>query len=518
MAVKVHSNENFVLFRHHATEKYALESPAIYSMVPVERPGIGTLCVDKYYRVYYDPAWLQLLVSNKEYRGKLWKRCPDRHELPDTIPAFGPNGAGSYCITHECDHLLGNHHIRAEAMGITSENAELFNIAWDIVIEWQKRKDYGYIFIGGAHAEGFNVDGNLPGEAVYLILKQRQDNGEDIRTGEPKEDDGDDGAMTDPAPRDDGDTSGPPPNAPSSDSESNDDASDGTDGASGTGDDDTDDTDEPTESLGNPVDDAELEEQQWEEQSPLTSGSCADGQQKPWELPAPEDCNTEGADEVEHEQLMREVAENIREEAEHGIGAGGSKLDWANQVLRSNVDVAGIVQRFVRTGIARAAGGGGRTWRRTKRYKPHPDVEMPQSRRLVANVVVIVDTSYSMCDNQNAGLAIGAVERLLRGFQQRGKVTVVTGDTEVSTVNLATRIQDVMLEGGGGTDMGALVTSASEMRPKPDAIVVITDGYTGWCDRVSIPVFAVLTQPVTGSYPVAPWIRHINISPEAINV
>ena len=503
MATKVHNNANFILFRNAATEKYALESPAIYSMIPVERPGLGTMAVDKYYRCYYDPSWLELLVSDEEYRAKLWKRCPDRHDLPDIIPAFGPNGAGSYACTHECDHLLGNHHVRAEAMGVTPDNAELFNIAWDIVIEWQKRKDFGYIFIGGAYAEGFNVDGNLPGEAVYLILKQRKDNGEDIKTGEPLEDEPDveDSHIepqTAPNPDDnsteqqpDSDNGSPSPNEPS-DSESS---------GSGPGDDEG-------------CDDEALEEQEWDKEAPITSGSCADGIQKPWELPAPSECDTDGSDEVEHEQIMREVAENIKHEAEHGVSPGGSKLDWAKQVLRSNVDIASIVQQFVRTGIARAAGSGGRTWRRTKRYRPHPDVELPQSRRLVANVIVVVDTSFSMCDNRNAGLAIGAVEKLIKGFQQRGKVTVVTGDTEVSTVNLASRIEDVMLEGGGGTDMGALVTSASELQPKPDAIVVITDGYTGWCDRVSMPVFAVLTESEHSSYRVPNWIKHINISQE----
>jgi len=38
------------------------------------------------------------------------------------------------------------------------------------------------------------------------------------------------------------------------------------------------------------------------------------------------------------------------------------------------------------------------------------------------------------------------------------------------------RAHDVKLLGGGGTDMGAGLARAAELRPKPDIIVVLTDG------------------------------------------
>ena len=40
--------------------------------------------------------------------------------------------------------------------------------------------------------------------------------------------------------------------------------------------------------------------------------------------------------------------------------------------------------------------------------------------------------------------------------------------------------RDVELLGGGGTDMGAGLAKAAELRPRPDLIIVLTDGYTPW--------------------------------------
>ena len=60
--------------------------------------------------------------------------------------------------------------------------------------------------------------------------------------------------------------------------------------------------------------------------------------------------------------------------------------------------------------------------------------------------------------------------------------------------------------------MGRLVMGVAEMNPKPDAIVVVTDGYTPWCDKISIPVFAVITDSISDSYTPPKWIRHIDIS------
>ena len=42
--------------------------------------------------------------------------------------------------------------------------------------------------------------------------------------------------------------------------------------------------------------------------------------------------------------------------------------------------------------------------------------------------------------------------------------------------------RDVRLAGGGGTDMRVGIRAAHQQRPRPDVIVVFTDGHTPWPD------------------------------------
>ena len=61
---------------------------ALGSVTPVQAPGLGTMAVDKYWRLYYDPV--------------LWDRC-SRVEI-------------AAMIMHEVEHLLGRHAQRAAAI------------------------------------------------------------------------------------------------------------------------------------------------------------------------------------------------------------------------------------------------------------------------------------------------------------------------------------------------------------------------------------------------------------------
>jgi predicted metal-dependent peptidase len=59
-------------------------------------------------------------------------------------------------------------------------------------------------------------------------------------------------------------------------------------------------------------------------------------------------------------------------------------------------------------------------------------------------------------------------------------VTVLACDAAVSAVTRVRKATDATLVGGGGTDMRVGIAAATRQRPRPDLIVVLTDGYTPW--------------------------------------
>lgn len=74
------------------------------ALMPVERPGLGTVAVDEYWRLYYDPEWL--------------------FDLP-------LNQAATVIADHELSHLLRNHAHRCKRIAV---NPRVWNIAGDAEI------------------------------------------------------------------------------------------------------------------------------------------------------------------------------------------------------------------------------------------------------------------------------------------------------------------------------------------------------------------------------------------------
>jgi predicted metal-dependent peptidase len=108
---------------------------------------------------------------------------------------------------------------------------------------------------------------------------------------------------------------------------------------------------------------------------------------------------------------------------------------------------------------------------------------MPAMRRPLVTVAIVVDTSGSMGQAElEAGLA--EVKGVIRavGIGHRG-VLVLACDASVGAVTRVRRVEDVQLVGGGGTDMRVGIDAAERATPRPDVIVVLTDGYTPWPDR-----------------------------------
>ena len=79
-------------------------SAILYRLVPVAQPGLGTMAVDKFSRLYFDPE------------------CKWTVEQYETV------------LYHEICHLLRDHSGRADAQGITPENHAAWNVCADAEI------------------------------------------------------------------------------------------------------------------------------------------------------------------------------------------------------------------------------------------------------------------------------------------------------------------------------------------------------------------------------------------------
>jgi predicted metal-dependent peptidase len=97
-------------------------------------------------------------------------------------------------------------------------------------------------------------------------------------------------------------------------------------------------------------------------------------------------------------------------------------------------------------------------------------------------------------------------------------ITVVTCDADARRVGIVRtpgQVRDVELRGGGGTDMTVGIEECALMRPRPEVVVVMTDGYTPWPARApagleSATVIALLTTgDAAASVPC--WIRTIAV-------
>lgn len=109
-----------------------------------------------------------------------------------------------------------------------------------------------------------------------------------------------------------------------------------------------------------------------------------------------------------------------------------------------------------------------------------PGVVLPSLRRTPPRVSVIIDTSASVSDAElgSALLEVAAISRAVGG--RRDLVTVLSCDAAARIAHPLCHAEGIALMGGGGTDLRAGFAKALRSRPRPDVLVVLTDGQTPW--------------------------------------
>jgi predicted metal-dependent peptidase len=240
-------------------------------------------------------------------------------------------------------------------------------------------------------------------------------------------------------------------------------------------------------------------------------GSGVHGQKRWWELPA-DDKRAPARSEIDKELIRREVAEEIRQRKSWGDIPAGWKR-WAEEVLNPKVNWRELLKRKVRGALTIGTGqridySFARPHRRAEVYDP----VLPPSLQgdFLPRIACVVDTSGSMSKRKLAQ-ALAEVRKVLETL--RLPITVIPCDAvpyEPIRVFTSSQAQRLRLRGGGGTNMVAGIEAALKLRPIPDVVIVLTDGYTPFPPkRYKVPVLFGIFDPTGDGKvpkpPMPPW-------------
>ena len=223
----------------------------------------------------------------------------------------------------------------------------------------------------------------------------------------------------------------------------------------------------------------------------------------------------EALSDLDRELLKRTVAAAVADHHKtHGPGSIPQGLArWAEQTLCPKVDWRQQLASALRSSAHHKTGTADYTWQRpSRRQQPQDLVLRPAMTRPVPSITVVVDTSASMSDHELEP----SPHRDQRHRRDPSFPATASGsspvDTVVHTDQQIHSANQIRLSGAGGTDMAAGIAAAAEA--KPDAIVVITDGWTPWPPTRppgARSVVAALTDD-RGIRQVPDWIQAIDMS------
>jgi predicted metal-dependent peptidase len=424
-------NQKLAEARILAARKMPYMTHQVMSLIPVEKPGLGTVCVDEYCRLYFDPAFLE------------------RHNLKDL----------GFIVLHEAVHVWSRHAkrgLRLLGERPAGDRLKTWRIAVDAAVNDVLVQSRLECPEEGITPGKLGLPQNKTAEEYFDLLLQRAKQ-EEEQSREPAQTENQSQEPTEPEVQ--------------------------------------------GQSEGGAENPAEV------------GGSAADGQPRPWEDGPP---SAEHPGLAEHEQNIIEAAvakaiEQYQEQRGRGSVPGGLARQAGN-LLHPRVDPARELLAKVKYAVGCTSGFGDFTYRKPNRRQPAGGALLPAHVKPIPRVTVIIDTSGSM-EEADLALALGVIGNALRSLPDPRGLRVLAGDTAVVCAKNVFRPEQIELKGGGGTDMSALIVAAAEERPAPKAILVVTDGYTGWPrEPVGPRVVACLTQASTADG-VPEWIDTVVLNP-----
>lgn len=241
-----------------------------------------------------------------------------------------------------------------------------------------------------------------------------------------------------------------------------------------------------------------------------TCGSACDGVPRDYEFNEKDAAHVSP---MEAQALRARVAVDYRGHITTRGTEPGELTRWIRHVNQPVVPWRQVLSSAVRRSISWAAGQEDFTYaRRSRRQAATPQVILPGMHRPVPNVALVVDTSGSVDDGLLAQ-ALAEVDGALTGSGVPGaQVSVVACDAAVHAVSRVRSSREVVVAGGGGTDLRVGIAAAVAGRPRPDVVVVLTDGYTPWPTDPPVRTSMVIGLLARTGDPLPPtpaWARRV---------
>jgi predicted metal-dependent peptidase len=440
----------------------------VWSLIPVQKPGLMTMAVDQYFRLYYDPKVVERWSVN-ELAGVLY---------------------------HEANHLLRDHSGRLKDF-----DAQLANIAADLEINDDLAAEHIGLPGGALMPSTFGLPDGLLAEEYYAKLAKNPSPSSSGGTGQ-----GQDGQGRGQGGQD-GDGQGQDQGQNSQDQSGHGRSGQG---HNGQGQDSQDNQDGQGRGQGGQADDQD------DDQKPMpgagSCGSCANGHRAPWEDDAPDGhgSSPDGITKAAAELIRREVAVRIAQASQTRGDIPDYLVRWANDKLSPKVNWRREIATAIRNAVAQVAGAVDYTYSKPSKRQGNSKIILPVLRQPVPDVAVVVDTSGSISDDM-LSQALAEVSGVLKSCGSRG-VSVLAVDADVHIAKKVFDVKQLTLAGGGGTDMGVGIQAAMKLKPRPHIIIVLTDGYTPWPD---IPPKAKVIVGLLGDdadMSVPDWAKPVKIS------
>lgn len=400
-----------------------------------------------------------LVVHEREGIGTM---CVDQHGNMYYDPAFVGKitiDEGAYTILHETLHVVFQHHVRGKTFHSGSPSQRLLyvlNVAADLVIEQVltpivHHRPKGAIHLG-CYCEALGITLSFPAglrmeEYARLILDQLP----------PEQEGGSSDGDGDAADEDGNSSSGIPG---------------GTDAG-----------------------------------GQVVRGSCADGVPRDYEVQP--DGNWEN---FGHDQATQQAYAKMQSMEKETPGSVPGVLREALKVQAVGVrDPWKELRSAVATSVASPIGKPEPTYRKLARRQPPGMMRLRGLMHNTPRAVVILDTSGSMCNEDDQAAALSCIAD---GLRKLSKFKVVSADTRIQSRKEIKSLSQIEWHGGGGTSLDHVIEQV-DREDRPDAIILISDCvFTSWPNRTRARLVVACTSKSGNYYDRVPsYARKVLLTP-----